>query len=126
VVEAARSAAEHHITWSWVLNRCFEVFILSSFFVGQIHKLFQVLHHVVKLLDLQRASRSLLRQVYVGLFLGTFFGAFFGCLFRLPFRSPFLGSGPALASDMAGFGSQLGTQNPPKIEVFRGLRGILS
>ena len=40
VVEAARSAAEHHITWSQVLNRCLEVFVLSSFFVGLSLKIF--------------------------------------------------------------------------------------
>ena len=58
--------------------------------------------------DVQRASRSLLRQVYVGCVFGVFFSVFFGVVF-----SSFLGVSkrvlePNMAPSWADFGAMLG------------------
>ena len=57
--------------------------------------------------DVQRASRSLLRQVYVGCVFGVFFGLVFGCVF-----CSFLGASktvlePNMAPTRVDFGARL-------------------
>ena len=81
---------------------------------------FSLMH--LRFLKNQRASRSLLRQVYVGVFFGVFLAPFFWLLLaRLlgPFFAP-------LGANMVGFGGQLGSQNGAEIKVFARPRGYLS